>query len=161
MKKILTIKQATKLSKEFHKQHKRIVLAGGCFDILHVGHIRFLQKAKARGDVLFVMLESDVTITKLKGKKRPINGQKIRAEILVALTSVDIVIMLPELQSNKAYDSVILQLKPAIIATTIGDPNRSHKLRQAKLVDGQLVGVTGKVADASTTRLASLLSKEL
>jgi rfaE bifunctional protein nucleotidyltransferase chain/domain len=161
LKKVLSIKNAARLSKRLQQQGKRIVLAGGCFDILHIGHLHFLQNAKKRGDTLFVMLESDASIKKLKGKDRPINTQRIRAEILAALSTVDAVILLPQLQSNDAYDSVILQLKPAIIATTIGDPNRSHKLRQAKLVDGQLVSVIGKVADASTTRLASLLSKEL
>lgn len=161
LKKIVTIQEASRLSSKLKKQAKRVVLTGGCFDILHIGHIRFLQKAKARGDVLFVMLESDANITIMKGFGRPINTQKIRAELLSALSFVDFVILLPKLQNNSAYDTVILQLQPAIIATTIGDPNRSHKVRQARLVGGKIINVTEKIADASTTRLADLLSKEL
>jgi len=161
MSKILTTEQAIDLAKTLRKQNKTIVLVGGCFDILHAGHIRFLEKAKEQGGHLFVMLESDGNIKKYKGPSRPINAQKDRAEILNALSCVDTVILLPTLTDNNAYDKMILALKPAIIATTIGDPNRSHKERQANLIHGKVVDVTGRIADASTTRLTQLLSKEL
>jgi FAD synthetase len=161
MSKILTVKEAIGLSTDLQKQGKTIALVGGCFDILHVGHIRFLQKAKMEGDILIVMLESDANIKKYKGPGRPIHTQADRAEILSALSPVDAVILLPELRNDHAYDEMILALKPAIIATTIGDPNRSHKVRQAKLIQGEVVDVTERVTDASTSRLARLLSKEL
>jgi FAD synthetase len=159
--KIVSVDRSQSLAKKLRRQGKKIVLVGGCFDILHVGHIRFLQKAREKGDVLFVMLESDAAITKYKGKDRPVHAQADRAEILSALSFVDTVILLPKLQNDAAYDKVILALEPAIIATTIGDPNRSHKVRQAKLTGGIVLDVTERIADASTSRLAQHLSREI
>ena len=63
----------------------KIVLVGGCFDILHLGHVVFLEKAKKEGDVLVVLLESDEKVRFLKGKGRPVHTQSERAEILSAL----------------------------------------------------------------------------
>jgi rfaE bifunctional protein nucleotidyltransferase chain/domain len=73
---------------------RRIVLTGGCFDILHIGHVRFLSEAKRMGDYLVVLLESDKKVKDLKGKKRPVFIQEERAEMLSALGSVDLVVLL-------------------------------------------------------------------
>lgn len=161
MGKVITIKQASEVSKQLSKKGKKIVLAGGCFDLLHAGHIQFLTEAKKRGDVLFVLLESDENIRRYKGKNRPINNQKDRGIILSSLVPIDYVVMLPELPDDKSYDEVILRLQPAIIATTIGDPKRVHKERQSKLAKGKVVDVISRISDASTSRLASLLRKEI
>src|SRR6516164_8663910 len=75
---------------------KRIVTTNGCFDILHVGHIRTLNAAKALGDVLIVGLNSDKSVQKLKGPKRPIVPEADRAEILANLNAVDYVTIFPE-----------------------------------------------------------------
>lgn len=159
MKKILSIESAAQLSKKFRAEGKRIVLAGGCFDILHRGHIRFLEKAKAKGDILIVILESDQKIQELKGKNRPVNIQKNRALALSALEYVDIVIPLPYLKADSEYDDMISLLKPAIIATTNGDPYRSHKERQAKKIGSEVIDVIERIENQSTTKLASLYIK--
>lgn len=159
MKKILSIESVAQLSKKFRAEGKRIVLAGGCFDILHSGHIRFLEKAKARGDILIVILESDQKIQELKGKNRPVNTQKNRALVLSALEYVDIVIPLPYLKTDSEYDDMISLLKPAIIATTYGDPYRSHKERQAKKIGSEVIDVIERIKNLSTTKLASLYIK--
>jgi len=157
MDKILTTKQAAFVAKKLHKDKRNIVLVGGCFDILHIGHITFLENAKKQGDVLFVLLENDKTIKKLKGDNRPVNSQEDRGQILSHLSIIDYVVMLPEISDNKIYDSLIINLKPAIIATTTGDVNRSHKERQAKLVGAKVVDVTNEVSNKSTTRLINIL----
>lgn len=77
------------LSKLKEKLNGSLVATNGCFDILHVGHIRYLQKARAQGDYLIVGVNSDESVKKLKGPKRPINKQEDRAEILNALKCVD------------------------------------------------------------------------
>jgi len=159
MAKIVTTKQIEKLTNELHQQNKRIVLTGGCFDILHVGHITFLEKAKKQGDVLLVLLEADETITSLKGPQRPINTQEGRAIILAALSVVDMVILLEPWMSDKAYDNLVILIKPAIIATTKGDGNRFHKERQAKISNAKVVDVTMHISDASTTKLITLLQE--
>lgn len=137
----------------------KLVVTGGCFDLLHIGHITFLEEAKKYGDFLVVLLEPDETIAKTKGPKRPINTQEDRAKILAALTVVDCVIKLNPNMTNEAYDALVIALKPAIIATTKGDHNRHHKERQAMLVGATVVDVTTQVSDKSTTKLIQLLDE--
>ena len=85
----------TKLN-ELKAQGKRIVSTNGCFDILHVGHIRFLQAARALGDILVVGVNSDASVKRLKGPTRPVIGEADRAEILSALGCVDFVCIFEE-----------------------------------------------------------------
>lgn len=159
MSKILKIKDISNLSSKLHKNDKSIVLCGGCFDVLHVGHIRFLQKAKSKGDFLFVLLENDKTVKKLKGKERPINSQKDRAEILSSIGFIDYIIMLDEMKTNQDYDDIIKLIKPNIIAVTANDPQLIHNKRQAKLVNAKIIQVISRVKNKSTTHLASLIHK--
>src|SRR5438552_12737795 len=107
MKNIVDIKHAIEISKTLKKESKQIVLAGGCFDILHPGHIQFLQQAKTTGDVLFVLLESDKKITQLKGDQRPLHTQEERAAMLIALRFVDYVILLPYFSENIQYKQLL------------------------------------------------------
>jgi rfaE bifunctional protein nucleotidyltransferase chain/domain len=157
MDKLISVTQAVALAKTLHKQRRKIVVTGGCFDILHLGHILLLEGAKKQGDVLFVLLESDESIRAIKGELRPINSQSDRARILASMQAIDYVILLPHFTSNEEYDTLVNQLKPAIIATTHGDPRRSHKERQAKLVGGQVVDVTEPLSNQSTSRLVNIL----
>ncbi len=82
--------------KKLQSQGKHIVFTNGCFDLIHPGHIRLLKKSKSCGDVLVVALNSDRSIKKIKGKKRPILNQKARAEILSAIRYVDYVVIFDE-----------------------------------------------------------------
>lgn len=159
--KIITVKEAVKVSKKLGKESKRIVLAGGCFDILHVGHVVFLKEAKAAGDALFVFLESDETVERLKGQHRPINAQQDRARVLSALDAVDYVVLLPQLTTNTQYDEIVTKLKPSVIAVTEGDPAKTHKERQAKATGAKVVAVAKRVKDSSSSRLTKLLSSKL
>jgi len=79
------------------RQGKKIVTTNGCFDILHVGHLRYLQKAKEQGDILIVAINSDESVRAIKGDKRPLIPEDERAEILAALECVDYVMIFPEL----------------------------------------------------------------
>jgi len=78
------------------KQGKRIVTTNGCFDILHVGHVRILKQSKALGDILVVGINSDASVRALKGPERPINNQNDRAELLSSLECVDVVSIFDE-----------------------------------------------------------------
>jgi len=157
--KILSIENAVEISKEFRAEGKKIVLAGGCFDILHIGHIHFLEEAKNAGDVLIVFVESDETIKRIKGTNRPINTLEDRTEILAALQVVDYIIPLPPIPTDKEYDDLVIRLKPAIIATTRGDPARSHKERTAALVNAKVIDVAEAITNRSTTRLVTILNE--
>lgn len=155
--KILSIKDAIRASQEIRKQNKSIVLVGGFFDILHIGHIKFLENAKKLGDFLFLLLEEDKAST--KGENRPINSQRHRAIILASLLSVDFVVLLKKMTNNDSYDKIISQIRPTVIATTYPDPVIRHKIRQAKLVNGKVEYVIKRIPKHSTTKLANLIKK--
>lgn len=161
MIKIINVYQAEAISNKLKKENKKIVIAGGCFDILHVGHIRFLQEAKKNGDALLVLLEDDKSVEKLKGKDRPINNQKDRAEILSSLSFVDYVILLSEMKSNEDYDNLIYKLSPDIIATTKNDPQIVHNRRQAEKINAKVVYVINRIKNKSTSQLARIIFKDL
>lgn len=161
MIKIVNILDAIEISKELKDEGKSIILAGGCFDILHGGHIEFLEKAKEKGDFLFILLESDETIRKIKGTDRPINTQTQRAKVLSALNIVDYIINIPCFKTDQEYTELVIQLKPDIIATTKGDPYRQQKEKQAVLINAKVIEVIEKVPNQSTSKLVKLLFGDL
>lgn len=156
----MNVEDAIKLSNNIRQQGQKIVLAGGCFDILHVGHIVFLEKAKQTGDILIILLESDEAVKKTKGENRPINTQEDRATILKSLEIVDYVVLLEQMLTDLDYDGIIHSIQPSVLATTKGDPNRQHKERQAVGIHAKLIDVTEKIADKSTSKLAQILSEK-
>ncbi len=160
MNRIISTQKAIKISKKLRREGKKLVLAGGCFDILHVGHIKFLGAAKKRGDVLFILLESDKNVEKFKGKNRPINSQKERAIVLSSLRPVDYVIVLELMKTSSDYDKLIINLKPDVIATTKKSRQIIHNARQAKLIDGEVALVINRISNKSTTRLANIISQD-
>jgi rfaE bifunctional protein nucleotidyltransferase chain/domain len=141
--------------------HKPVVLVGGCFDVLHVGHIVFLEKAKKLGDKLIILLESDENIRRKKGKKRPINSQKNRSLVLSKLKMVDEIIKLPYLKSDEEYFKIIEKIKPDFIAVSQGDKNLDQKIRQAKLVGSKVVKVTKLIPHQSSSRVIEIIHQDL
>ncbi len=83
-------------AQSWHRSGKKIVFTNGCFDILHIGHVRYLHHARTLGDLLIVGINSDHSVSRLKGPTRPINSEGDRAEMLAALASVDAVTIFPE-----------------------------------------------------------------
>lgn len=155
MAKIVSLQEITSIINSFRKNNS-IVLAGGCFDILHIGHIIFLKEAKKMGNLLLVLLESDEKVRKLKGSNRPYFSQEDRAEVLASINAVDYVILLPLLDTDKDYNNLILQIKPKIIAVTTNDPLISKKKKQAKMVGGE-IRIIPYLATLSSSKLAKLL----
>jgi rfaE bifunctional protein nucleotidyltransferase chain/domain len=97
--KIVSLEQLAAESGQLRSAGTRMVATNGCFDILHVGHVRYLAAARKLGDVLVVGLNSDSSVRQLKGEGRPINREQDRAEVLAALESVDYVTIFPELRA--------------------------------------------------------------
>jgi len=142
-----------------NKSNKKIVLVGGCFDVLHVGHIIFLEKAKKLGDKLVVLLESDENIKRKKGKNRPINSQKNRSKVLSSLKMVDEVIRLPVMKNDEEYLNLVKKIKPKIIAVSEGDKNIIQKRGQARLVGARLIKVTDLIKQQSTTKIIEVITE--
>lgn len=92
--------------KKLHQSGKTVVCTNGCFDILHVGHVRYLQKTKSFADYSIVLLNSDKSVKSIKGPGRPINNENDRAEILCALSCVDYVVMFDEDSPGDLLDEI-------------------------------------------------------
>lgn len=153
MDKILNTNQAANIARQLHEEGKTIVLAGGCFDILHEGHLAFLKAAKHQGDVLFILLESDENVKRRKGKGRPINSAKNRAIVLSEVKSVDYVVLLSGVTKDEEYDRIMVKIKPDIVAATHGDPQILRRTKQCKMVGAKLKLVIKKIENKSTTAL--------
>lgn len=143
----------TKVIENLKRKHKKIVLVGGCFDILHPGHVVFLEKAKKAGDILFVLLESDKKVRILKGPNRPIHTQKMRAKVLSALQYVDYVVMLPFLKDDVQYDRLVTKIRPNVIAASSKDADFINHKRSARLIGAKFQVVTKVVKDHSSSRI--------
>lgn len=94
--KIKDIIEARELVLRWKERGKRIVFTNGCFDILHLGHVDYLEKAKALGDILIVGLNTDSSVSRFKGPQRPLQDQISRARIMASLQSVDVVVLFDE-----------------------------------------------------------------
>ena len=133
----------------------RPVVVTGAFDLLHVGHLRFLQAARATGEFLVVGVEADERVAAWKGPQRPVNTDVERAEMLAALRVVDGVFVLsgdPEVKDPDDYVKLLRPLSPAVLAFTQGDPFAREKHRSARLLGAAAVEVP-LVPERSTSKL--------
>lgn len=108
--KIKTLQEIKEIVAYLKKQDKKIVTTNGVFDILHIGHIRYLEKAKKLGDILIIAINSDNSVKQIKGPKRPLNKQDVRAEALAALQCIDYVLIFNETDPVK----ILSEIKPAV-----------------------------------------------
>ncbi|MCD5401296.1 D-glycero-beta-D-manno-heptose 1-phosphate adenylyltransferase [candidate division NPL-UPA2 bacterium] len=111
MGKVVSLSELKKIVEKERAAGEKIVFTNGCFDLIHVGHIRYLQEAKGRGDLLIVAVNSDQSVRKLKGEGRPLVPEGERAEIISALASVDYVVIFPQ----ETPAEIIALLKPDIL----------------------------------------------
>ncbi len=137
---IKTLSEIASLSEELKARGKRIIFTNGCFDILHAGHVRYLETAKSYGDVLILGLNSDRSVTALKGEGRPINIQLDRAYILAALEAVDYVVVFDE---DTPYD-LIKAIKPHVLVKggdykgkAVVGQDIADELKLVQFVDGK------------------------
>lgn len=153
------IKSLTALKKIVHalrQKNKKIVFTNGCFDLLHRGHVDYLKKAKALGDVLVVALNSDSSVKRLKGKHRPVTAQKDRAEILSSLEFVDFITIF----GQDTPLSVIKELQPDVLVK--GADWEKNKVVGGKFVEsyGGKVRVIKYLKGYSTSGLLSVIAKQ-
>jgi rfaE bifunctional protein nucleotidyltransferase chain/domain len=109
--KILSLPQAISIVAEWKKNGDKTVFSNGCFDIIHAGHVDYLEKAKQKGDYLIIGLNTDQSVSRIKGEDRPIVDEVSRSRVLAALEFVDAVVLFDE---DTPYD-LIKNLKPDIL----------------------------------------------
>jgi D-beta-D-heptose 7-phosphate kinase/D-beta-D-heptose 1-phosphate adenosyltransferase len=147
--KILNVPELTTLVENYRQQRRRIVFTNGCFDLLHAGHIKCLQEAAQQGDVLIVGLNSDTTVSKLKGPGRPIVKQRDRATMLAALECVSHVVVFDDLTPHRMLDA----LRPDVLVK--GGTTNDVVGREFVESYGGVVKVTTHTAGICTTSLVS------
>jgi len=153
--KVLKIDSLVDEINNLKSQGKKIISTNGCFDILHVGHVRYLQKSAALGDILVVCLNSDRSVKALKGDSRPLNNENDRAEVLAALGCVDFVVIFDE----DTPVNYLAQIKPDI--HTKGGDYDINTLPEAKVVmdNGGRLEFISFVEGKSTTNIINKMTK--
>jgi rfaE bifunctional protein nucleotidyltransferase chain/domain len=153
--KIIDMNELARRARELRASGKKLVATNGCFDLLHVGHVRYLQAARGLGDVLAVGLNGDRSVCELKGTGRPINNEGDRAEVLAALESVDFVAIFPGMRAVQ----FILAAQPAIYAK--GGDYTSETLNAEERAALQEVGAEIRIIPFEKGYSTSLLLKQL
>lgn len=125
----------------------RVVFANGCFDILHVGHVRYLEAARALGDLLIVGVNGDAQVRALKGEGRPFVPERERAEVIAALRSVDLVTIFHE----PTVEALLLAVRPDIHAKGTDYTEETVPEREAVRSYGGRVAIVGDPKDHSST----------
>ncbi|MEY2479079.1 MAG: D-glycero-beta-D-manno-heptose 1-phosphate adenylyltransferase [Verrucomicrobiota bacterium] len=155
--KIVSVSALAKEAESFRATGKRLVVTNGCFDLLHVGHVRYLQAARALGDALAIALNSDASVRSLKGEGRPLNSEHDRAEVLAALNCVDYVSIFSEMRATQFLETV----RPAVYAK--GGDYKLETLDRDERAALEKIGAAIKILPLepgySTSRLIERLQK--
>jgi rfaE bifunctional protein nucleotidyltransferase chain/domain len=153
---LVGIDEAIRRSRAWRGEGKRIVLANGCFDLLHVGHVRYLRAARALGDILLVGINSDASVRRLKGPGRPLMPADERAELVGALAAVDAVLVF----DDDRADALIAELRPDLHAKGTDYSEASVPERDAVLAAGGRVAIAGDPkAHASKDLIRTILER--
>ena len=147
--KILSRSELRQRVEEWRRAGERITLANGNFDLLHVGHVRYLQGAKALGGKLVVAINSDDSVRALKGEGRPVMPEQERAEIVAALADVDAVVVFPEVDVR----AIIREIRPDVQAKGTDYTAESVPERDAVVEYGGRVEIVGDPKDHSTSEI--------
>ncbi len=155
LRKQLTEEQAGRLAEEYHRRGKSIVFTNGCFDLLHVGHVTYLEEAASHGDILIVGLNSDRSVQRLKGPERPVIKAGERAAMLASLGCVDHVVVFDE----DTPHALLRRIRPSVLVK--GGDYQPHEVVGHEIVEsyGGRVEVTDLVPDVSTTNILKSLQQ--
>jgi D-glycero-beta-D-manno-heptose 1-phosphate adenylyltransferase len=146
---LVDLDEAARRVADWRAQGKRVVLANGCFDLLHVGHVRYLEGARALGDALVVGLNSDASVARLKGPGRPVMAAGERAEIVGALAAVDLVVIF----DDDRADRLIARLCPDVHAKGTDYTEDTVPEREAVRRAGGRVAIAGDPKSHATRDL--------
>ncbi len=155
MGRIISRAELAKVVADWRAAGETVTLANGCFDLLHVGHIRYLREARALGGKLVVGINSDESVRKLKGPQRPAMPESERAEIIAALESVDAVVVFGEPDVR----ALIREIKPDIQVKGTDYTAESVPERDEVVKYGGRVAIVGDPKDHSSTELLGKIGK--
>ena len=147
--KILNREQLRERAERWRRAGERVVLANGCFDVLHVGHIRYLQAARELGSRLVVGVNADERVKSLKGAGRPVMPAAERAEILAALEAVDAVVVFPEPDVR----ALIREIRPNVHAKGTDYTTENVPERDEVIAYGGRIAIVGDAKDHSATEI--------
>jgi len=150
---LVGIEEAARQAAEWRGRGRRVVLANGCFDLLHVGHVRYLTAARGLGDALVVGLNSDASVRRLKGPGRPVMPADERAELVGALAAVDLVVVF----DDDSADALIARLSPDVHAKGTDYTEESVPERAAVLAAGGRVAIAGDPKSHATRDLIAAI----
>jgi D-glycero-beta-D-manno-heptose 1-phosphate adenylyltransferase len=151
--KIKKLGEIKTIARGLRTKGRKIVFANGCFDLLHVGHVRYLQAARALGDILILGINGDASVAALKGKGRPLQPQADRAELLASLECVDYVLLF----DDPTVNDILKELQPDIHAKGTDYTEESVPERNTVLAYGGRVAIAGDPKDHSTRDLIQLV----
>ncbi len=156
MGQVLNRKNISEFVQNLHKAGKTVVTTNGCFDILHVGHVRYLQKSKSFADYLIVLLNSDKSVKSIKGDDRPVNNEQDRAELLAALNCVDFVVMFDEDSPAALLD----EIKPDVYTKGADYTMETLPEREIMIKNGTKVEFIDFVQGKSTTNIINKINNK-
>ncbi len=154
-RKIVGRKALQEVAAELHRLGNRIVFANGCFDTLHVGHVRYLEGAKAEGDILIVGVNADASVGNLKGPGRPILDEKARARLVAAIRAVDYVVLFDE----PTVETLLEEIRPHVHAKGTDYTQDSVPERATAERLGIRIAIVGDPKDHSTRELIETVRK--
>ena len=152
---LVGIEEAERLVARWRAEGRRVVFANGCFDLLHVGHVRYLRSARALGDALIVGVNADASVRRLKGRGRPLVAAEERAEIVGALAGVDAVVLF----EDDSADALIGRLRPDVHAKGTDYTEATVPERAAVLAAGGIVAIAGDPKAHATRDLIAVIAE--
>jgi D-glycero-beta-D-manno-heptose 1-phosphate adenylyltransferase len=155
--KIIEREELPEIAKDLRERAKKIVFANGCFDILHVGHVRYLEGARAEGDALIVGVNADSSVGRLKGPGRPVLDENARAVLVAALRVVDYVVIFPD----PNVESLLAELRPDVHAKGTDYTEQTVPERAVAERLGIRVAIVGDPKSHSTRELLETVRRAL
>jgi rfaE bifunctional protein nucleotidyltransferase chain/domain len=153
---VIPRKDLATLGERLRREGRRIAFANGCFDLLHVGHVRYLEGAREQGDVLVVGINSDRSVAALKGPGRPVLSAEARSELVGALECVDYVVVFDE----PTAESVLRELRPDVHCKGTDYSEETVPEREVMKALGGVVRIVGDTKNHSTRELLARMAKQ-
>lgn len=152
--KIVSREELRRRTEAWKRAGEKVILTNGCFDLLHVGHVRYFHAAKQLGGKLVVALNADESVRRLKGAGRPVMNERERAEILAALADIDAIVIFPEPDVR----AIIREIHPDVQAKGTDYTAESVPERDEVMAYGGRVAIVGDPKDHSTTEILKQMS---